>query len=224
MKKENYSSKIIKKPWGFEYLIYENENVALWALHIKYKHSTSYHCHSEKTTGLIVLDGKCKVSFLDDSKTLSPLDKIMIRKRLFHSTKSLSQNGSIIFELETPNNKSDLIRLKDNYGRQGLPYEDHNHELEKPSDYLWIDEKIQDYSFYNYQLQFFNIANLDFLKKTNDNSKIIFLDGGLLSNNNQYVVAFGDILDCKTILELSPVIKKVQENTKILIIKQNESD
>ena len=58
MKKDNYDINVVKKPWGYEYLAYENENVALWFLHIKHTHSTSLHCHPKKTTGLVLLDGK----------------------------------------------------------------------------------------------------------------------------------------------------------------------
>ena len=101
MNHENHNSKIVNKPWGYEYLVYETNDVALWALVIVNKQITSFHRHGKKTTGLIVLDGKCEVSFMNDSRTMNPLDKVMIRKGLFHSTKSVSENGSIIFEIES---------------------------------------------------------------------------------------------------------------------------
>ena len=47
-----------KKPWGYEYLAYENQKVALWLLYIKPNHQTSMHCHPLKTTGLTLLDGE----------------------------------------------------------------------------------------------------------------------------------------------------------------------
>ena len=40
------SEVIVKKPWGYEYLCYENEDVAVWFLHIEYNQKTSMHCHS----------------------------------------------------------------------------------------------------------------------------------------------------------------------------------
>ena len=30
----DYSKVIVKKPWGYEYLVFENEFVAIWMLHI----------------------------------------------------------------------------------------------------------------------------------------------------------------------------------------------
>ena len=55
-------------------------------------------------------------------KILKAPDKLMIRPGLFHSTKSLSKD-SIVLEIETPINKNDLVRYKDNYGRENKPYE-----------------------------------------------------------------------------------------------------
>ena len=40
----------------------------------------------------------------------------MIRRGLFHSTKAISDEA-LIFEIETPKDKHDLVRLNDSYGR-----------------------------------------------------------------------------------------------------------
>ncbi len=61
---------IVKKPWGYEYLLYENDKVALWFLYIKSGERTSTHCHPNKTTGLVLLDGEVEVSFLSDKNKL----------------------------------------------------------------------------------------------------------------------------------------------------------
>ena len=53
----DYSREIVEKPWGYEYLIFENEHVAIWMLHIVRKRKTSMHCHPNKTTALILLSG-----------------------------------------------------------------------------------------------------------------------------------------------------------------------
>lgn len=221
MKADTHKSSIVSKPWGYEYLVYETDKVALWALYISYGHSTSFHCHSKKTTGLIVLDGLCEVFFMNDVKKLSSLDKVMIRKGLFHSTKSVSENGSIVFEIETPKDKLDLIRLKDNYGREGLPYENENFHLYKNSDCLWLDDEISEYSFANCSLKFINIKSIDFFKNISSQQKVIFLKGGIMTNQSQYVACEGDILDNKSIYELTQVFVKLADDTKILIIGKN---
>ena len=117
-KKSEYKNVVVKKPWGYEYLAYENEHVGLWFLHIEKDQQTSLHCHPIKDTGLVVLEGAVNVSFLNDINRLSAGRKIMIRKGLFHSTKALSKDGASIFEIETPKLKHDLVRLEDMYGRK----------------------------------------------------------------------------------------------------------
>ena len=53
----DYSKVIVKKPWGYEYLVFENEFVAVWMLHIVRKRKTSMHSHPQKRTSLILLTG-----------------------------------------------------------------------------------------------------------------------------------------------------------------------
>ena len=58
----DYSNVVVEKPWGYEYLIYCNDIVAIWILFIKMGAQTSMHCHPNKKTSLVVLDGtvRCK--------------------------------------------------------------------------------------------------------------------------------------------------------------------
>ena len=60
-KSVNYVKKLVKKPWGNEYLVYENGIVAIWMLNVVSKQKTSLHCHTKKKTGLILLEGKIDV-------------------------------------------------------------------------------------------------------------------------------------------------------------------
>ncbi len=50
----------------YEYLVFQNESVAVWLLHIKGGAATSLHCHPKKKTGIILLSGEALVSFLDE--------------------------------------------------------------------------------------------------------------------------------------------------------------
>ena len=74
---------VVNKPWGHEYLAYENEHVGLWYLFIKKGERTSLHCHPKKNTGLVLLKGNVKTSFLNGSIEMSSLNKTMIRRGLF---------------------------------------------------------------------------------------------------------------------------------------------
>jgi mannose-6-phosphate isomerase-like protein (cupin superfamily) len=212
---------VVKKPWGYEYLAYENKDVALWFLYIKPTHATSLHCHPNKTTGLILLDGKAEVSFLNDTNKLKPTNKVMIRKGLFHSTKATDERGAWVFEIETPVNKQDLVRFRDSYGREGKPYEDNTHEIPKVEDCLWIEENPKTYSFANCLLEVKNIINIEEFLSIEDNLNIMFLKGGILADYGACVAAPGDIIQSSVIKQLIEVFKKVDPETLILIIKRN---
>jgi len=217
----NYNINIVKKPWGYEYLAYENDSVALWFLYIKHTHSTSLHCHPNKTTGLILLDGKAEVSFFNNSNKLLPTNKIMIRKGLFHSTKSTDEKGSWIFEIETPVNKQDLVRFRDNYGREGKPYEDNSHEIPKLEDCLWIQDKPKNYNFANCILEVKRIQTVSDFQEIDNSLNIMFLKGGLLADYGSCVASPGDIIQSIVVKQLIEVFKNVDPQTLILIVKKN---
>jgi mannose-6-phosphate isomerase-like protein (cupin superfamily) len=218
---------VVKKPWGYEYLAYENKDVALWFLYIKPTHATSLHCHPNKTTGLILLDGEAEVSFLNSSNVLNPTNKVMIRKGLFHSTKAISNKGAFVFEIETPVDKQDLVRFKDSYGREGKPYEDESFEIPKAEDCLWIYEpklnSSNTYSFSNCLLKVKSITNIDEFLNIDDSLNVMFLKGGLLAEYGQKVAGPGDIVISNTIKQLIEVFPKVDPETVVIIFKKENN-
>lgn len=119
----DYRRKIVGKPWGYEYLLFENNAVAIWILFIKFRHSTSLHCHPQKLTSLVLLGGRATISTLTDEFFLSEKDAIIIDAGVFHATMATASDGILLMEIETPPNKHDLVRLRDEYGRRDLGYE-----------------------------------------------------------------------------------------------------
>jgi len=119
--------KLVTKPWGYEYLMFSNPEIEVWNLSIKYQRSTSMHCHPNKKTALIVLEGRALFSTLDGSTELMPLDTMVIDTKVFHSTQCISKEGLVLLEFETPPMKHDLIRLEDKYGRAQTGYESPDH-------------------------------------------------------------------------------------------------
>src|SRR3989344_9625332 len=119
----DYSKVVVKKPWGYEYLIFKNENVAVWILYLKPSAQTSMHCHPHKTTSLVVLEGEAVCSTLNEDIKRGAGDGLMIGKGVFHQTRIPSERGAFVMEIESPVNKRDLVRLKDKYGRVGEGYE-----------------------------------------------------------------------------------------------------
>lgn len=121
----DYKNVVVKKPWGYEYLLFENDFVAIWILHLKKGHGTSMHCHPKKKTSLIVLSGKVQSSTLSSWYDLDVLDGLFIENGVFHTTKALTKDV-FVMEIEMPPDKKDLVRLKDSYGREGKGYEGTN--------------------------------------------------------------------------------------------------
>ena len=62
----DYRNKICVKPWGHEFLVFENKNIGIWFLNIMKGHQTSLHCHFKKDTIIIVIKGSAKIMLMDD--------------------------------------------------------------------------------------------------------------------------------------------------------------
>jgi len=191
--------KAVEKPWGWEYLLYENEHIAIWHLHIYEGRQSSLHCHPNKKTGLIVLSGVAEVSFLTDyveqrgGQRIFPKEKVMIRKGVFHSTKAIVGDLDL-FEIETPVDKQDLVRLEDKYGREGKPYEDETHYISK--DILQCFPDLSD-AVYDHR------TNTKIVRGTIDNIKpheaierpiVVVTKGNIVSNQGIKIVGPGDVL------------------------------
>lgn len=124
---------VVRKPWGYEYLMADSAEYAVWFLRIQMNSSTSLHCHPKKDTTLVVLSGTVNIETLSDSFSVSEGDVIEIPKGVFHRS-STGSSGVYLIEIETPNDKSDLLRLQDNYGREGTGYENSSsYDLRAPN-------------------------------------------------------------------------------------------
>ena len=216
---------IVQKPWGYEYLMYENDKVAIWLLYLNYNHQTSMHCHPSKTTGLALVDGQAEVSFLRGKKKLNPLDKVMIRKGLFHSTRCTSPDGAIVLEIETPVDKSDLVRFQDSYGRQGKPYEDSNHEYPKLDECIWIEDpshgETHKYVVSDTTLKVMHIQDIGFLSGLEKDQNVMFINGGILTDYGVNVAGPGDIISGATLKDLISVFKKLSDDTVVMMMERD---
>ena len=80
----------------------------------------------QKKTGFIILDGKASVQigiYKENVKYYKSLSRLVFRPGLFHSIKAVSKKGVSALEFETPFKKNDLVRFKDDYGRESKHYE-----------------------------------------------------------------------------------------------------
>ncbi len=204
----NYQEWVVNKPWGYEYLVYLNPFTEVWHLYLNQNAVTSMHSHPNKKTALIVLKGEALFSTLNTTITLKSLDSVIIDPGVFHSTRSTSDTGTILVEVESPPFKYDLIRLDDPYGRKGAMYEGKNQmvqcskedirftELTQPG---FVQRKFQDLSIsikkmerrYNDQ-DIFHLENHDL---------IVVLEGTILSQIGHPLYTIGDVIKNPFFLE-----------------------
>jgi len=221
--KDNFAKNIVRKPWGYEYLAYENEYISLWVLFIKLDHQTSMHCHPKKTTGLILLKGEAEVSFLNNTSSLKQGQKVMLRRGLFHSTKATTEKGAFLFEIESPKDKQDLIRLEDKYGRVSLPYEDSSHEIPK-QDCAWFDDPEEGeenlYNFANCKISIKHYFTPDDIKSLKNETIVVCLKGGLKAPNGM-VSQPGDVVTGSVIKKLNETFY-LAKKTLLMTIKTHK--
>lgn len=198
----DYKGVIVVKPWGYEYLVFENHKVAVWILFLQKDRSTSMHCHPKKKTALTVLSGKATTSFLDKYFKLQALDALRIDVGVFHSTQANS-GGVLILETETPPDKLDLVRLRDEYGREGKGYEGNDKMSKETSEYEYLNlfessAEADKFIHKNIRDRHLRIQKFRYPKELFDYLKeckkvaVCFLDT-VLTTDNSIIVSAGDI-------------------------------
>lgn len=217
---------IVRKPWGYEYIAYQNNDVALKVLHIVHGERTSLHCHPSKSTGLVVLSGTAEINFIADSKYLTAPAKQMIRRGLFHQTHAVSNDGVIMFEIETPVDKDDLVRLRDNYGRENQGYEGSQYELPKDDECLRIvDPSCGKSNFYKLGVCNIEIAtavDASVFDNRDSTDIVMFLRGGLVKTvggRNHLVTQPGDVGQVSIVKQVAEEMEGFADNTTVVFIK-----
>jgi len=221
----DYSKVLIKKPWGHEYLAFKNKDVALWILHINQGFGTSLHCHPSKKTSLVVLRGEAKFSTLNNVYSIKTGDGFLLDKGVFHMTESVSSDGILIMETETPNNKKNLVRLDDKYGREGKRYESGGLYVRERDNSL--DSFHKEEECYNSQKNFGHCSlvinkykNTEELRREIDliqADALAILRGQVLNDTKHCVFEHGDVVnlhDLKNIKDIS-----ILNEVEILFIK-----
>lgn len=223
----DYQNVIVKKPWGYEYLMYQNEHVGVWFLSIRQGERTSLHCHPNKKTGLILLNGEAQISFLNDSKNLKALSKLNIAKGIFHSTAGVSPSGISVIEVETPREKENLVRLDDEYERDQVAYEGPEAMVPMNETCVRLDSPREGqefcYSLAGCSLKVVKFKTAEELCRRPDDEVIAVLEGGLLSNSGDSVLSPGDVLSGETLGRLAEKFSMAPQGTSLLVIQKENS-
>ena len=217
MKKNSffYDDKVVYKPWGHEHIIYKNrKDLSVTLLKINYNKKTSLHCHPNKKTGFIVIAGRALIQlglWKTTAKYYRAPSKLMIRTGLFHSIKSVSKNGLYALEFETPFNKKDLVRFKDDYGRQSKPYEGKNFTKRINSNFIrFTKPKLGKNQLFKIKKTNISLEiHKNFKNLINKKNSTIFaiIDGNVVDKQKRRVLSYGDIIRTGTLKKLSEVFK-----------------
>ena len=215
LKDKIYDRKIVKKPWGYEYVALRNKNkLAITFLNINHKKKTSLHCHPSKKTGFILLKGTAKIQlglWKKNSYIYKSPSKLMIRTGLFHSIEAISKNGINALEFETPVKKNDLVRYEDSYGRKLKPYEGKNFikPLKKTNFFFRkatsaIDQK---YKLGKVKIKLKVYKTFDNIINQKDKTIFAVIDGNIIDDHNRKLLSVGDIIKTGTFKKLSKYFK-----------------
>ena len=205
----------MSKPWGYEYVVYRKlNNLSVTLLNIDYNKSTSLHCHPNKKSGFILLKGKAQFQlglWKKRSEIHSSPSKRMIARGLFHSIKSVSKNGLIALEFETPVNKNDLVRFKDNYGREQKSYEGKKFTKNIGSKFIKFKKpkigKKQTYTIDKIKISLEVHKNFKTILRNKISTIFGILDGAIVDKHGRSVLSYGDIIRTNDLKTLSEVFK-----------------
>lgn len=194
---KTYRNLVVKKPWGFEFVSCEMENLTLLVLHLKNNQSTSLHTHFLKDTPMILAQGKLTIETVDNEyKEINVGDIIILNRKTFHKLRSHSDDTIILeWEMIKPN-KNDLFRLKDDYSRENKGYENKNNTIydarNNCTEYFeyYPDSPDLEYKFLNNTIYFKkNDLHISIKQKLINNNTIIVILKGYINLEGKYLKA-----------------------------------
>lgn len=220
----DYRNIVIQKPWGYEYLIFQNRDTAVWALHMKKGFRTSIHCHPNKKTSLTVLAGEARCLNLNDGYLVRAGEGLLIDKGVFHCTHALAPDWVILMEVETPVNKQDLVRLHDAYGRAGMRYEGSEYHVDagntlchfhSDNERYYCEKRLGDCNLM--VMKYHGDSDFRKAQETTEADLAAVLAGGLRNGNGEIGLGVGDIASWK---EIRANGYAIEPDTEILFIKK----
>ena len=181
----NYYNKINDKPWGKEYLAFQNNQIGIWILIVNKDQETSLHCHFKKDTILMPLSGSFKINLFNKSLQLGLFESIYVPRRTFHGIHSYGDDGMLMeIEIYTEHidytDKNDLLRLKDIYNRDKDKYETSIIERMPLQGEIMLFNDYNKYTIKDTKIEIMKVNNLE--NVTNNFEKIILLEGCLFGD------------------------------------------
>jgi len=186
--KKEYFKQIFEKPWGYEYLAYQNNKIGIWILHVNSDCETSLHCHFKKDTLIYCLDGSFKINLFDSYEILNTFDNLYIPRNTFHGIHSYT-NHSVLMEIEIYTDeidytdKNDLLRIKDVYNRDKNRYETSVVPKEAKENEIMNFHNSDTYNLNNTEIKIVKIKDNNETIHFDNYDKVILLKGNIFQQN-----------------------------------------
>lgn len=103
------------KPWGFEDIIYQKDNVQFKLLNIKKDEMLSFQFHKEKLEVILAMDDNCKVIYDGNEIHLKRGEFLFIENTKYH--RFIGQYGDTVLAELSFGDDSDIVRIADKYER-----------------------------------------------------------------------------------------------------------
>jgi hypothetical protein len=191
----------VPKPWGREYICWESNDCAIWVLEINENKSTSFHCHTEKNTGLVVLEGEVNLKLINSEYNFKALEKINIFRGRFHQSTAVGSNA-VMIEVEAPVNKKDLIRWEDSNGRKNSLYENERVIFENTENIIQLGNKEVHTKTQIYKNLTLDIYSPDEYNLSNKKHSLYILLAGAIVEKNERIVIPGDVMSNEVLTKI----------------------
>ena len=213
----NFESVVVDKPWGHEYLFYSSKEISIWILKIFKNQKTSMHCHPNKKTSLIILEGEANLYTLNKKINLKCGNAVTIDKGVFHRTSSEYEKDILVMEIETPTNKNDIVRYKDQYNRPNSGYEtkDSFSEAKNLSTFLnYKDIKDHNRILGNFEI---NIINNNHQKMKTLNENFLITPIKIKTKDHDSEIKLGEIYEKNFLIKKEALLVNIEE---LLVIQK----
>ena len=191
----------VPKPWGREYICWESNDCAIWVLEINENKSTSFHCHTEKNTGLVVLEGEVNLKLINSEYNFKALEKINIFRGRFHQSTAVGGNA-VMIEVEAPVNKKDLIRWEDSNGRKNSLYENEKVIFDNTKNIIQLGNKEVHTKTQIYKNLTLDIYNPEEYNQSSKKHSLYILLAGAIVENNERIVIPGDAMSNEVLIKI----------------------
>ena len=196
---EDLSRVVVRKPWGREYMCYQSPELAIWVLEMDEYKATSLHAHVKKNAAFVVLRGVVYLELIrGQALRFRAVSKINVFRGRFHRLRA-DIMGATLIEIESPGDKSDIVRLEDYHGRAGQPYEAGGEHEPRDKRHAWIGGSEGRHIIAGCVLRTFEPRVREELYGLSDGEAVVTLHGGL----ERGLLPPGDAIDGVTLDRLA---------------------